>query len=106
MDVLLHAQETALQDAWSIGKPTYFTAQDGTQHRAQFNSLNVASSAAAAPRWRQQEPTLRRLLKIQDHRGREEAVAQIIHEVKQYYLHNPQYTKQGLPKPHQNLLVY
>jgi hypothetical protein len=30
----------------------------------------------------------------------------IINEIKQYYLHNPQYAKQGLPRPHHNLIVY
>jgi hypothetical protein len=50
MKVLQHAQQTGPQNAWSTGNPEYFTAQDGTQHRAHFNMLNVTSSAAAAPR--------------------------------------------------------
>jgi hypothetical protein len=29
----------------------------------------------------------------------------IINEIKQYYLHNPQYAKQGLPRLHHNLIV-
>jgi hypothetical protein len=61
--------------------------------------LNVASSAAAAPRWRQQEPALRRFLKIPDEPGRKESDAMIINEVEQHYLRNPQYAKQGLPRP-------
>jgi uncharacterized protein YecE (DUF72 family) len=64
--------------------------------------LNVASSAAAAPRLRQQEPALRRFLKAPDQPGRKESDAMITI----YYLRNPQYAKQGLPRPHNNLIVY
>jgi hypothetical protein len=73
-----------------LGLEEYFTAQDVTQHRAHFNMLNVASSSAAAPRWRQQEPALRRFLKAPDQPGRKESDAMIINEIKQYYLRNPQ----------------
>jgi hypothetical protein len=106
MNVLQHVQETAPQDTWSFGNPEYFTAQDGTQHRAHFNMLNVASSAAAAPRWRQQEPALCRFLKAPDQPGRKESDTMIINEIKQYYLRNRQYAKQGLPRPHHNFIVY
>jgi hypothetical protein len=106
MNVLQHAQETAPQDAWSTGYPECFTAQDGTQHRAHFNMLNVASSTAAASRWRQQETALRRFVKALDQPGRKESDAMIINEIKQYYLRNPMYAKPGLPRPHHNLIMY
>jgi hypothetical protein len=106
MNVLQHAQETASQDAWSTGNPAYLIAQDAPQHRAHFNMFNAASLMVAAPRWRQQEPALRRFLRILNHPGRKDEDAIIIPEIKTYHMHNPVLARSGLPKPHQNLLEY
>jgi hypothetical protein len=47
MNVYLHAQETAPQDAWASGNAAYFSAQESPQYRAHFNMLKTSSSSQA-----------------------------------------------------------
>ena len=42
-NVLLHTLETAPQDAWA----SYFTLQDGTEHRAHINMIRTSSISSA-----------------------------------------------------------